>query len=90
MTDQLRKRIFKKRKVKTLTFSIANGISIEVNTYALIRPTLPGISLSTMFFLSLFIYLFIPNRRKVRKDPARRFLLPSHILLPLCRGYYVA
>ncbi|CAL9086261.1 unnamed protein product [Musa textilis] len=42
MKDQLRKRIFKKRKVRTLIFSIANGISIQVNTYALIRPTVPG------------------------------------------------
>ncbi|KAK1311205.1 ATP-dependent DNA helicase 2 subunit KU70 [Acorus calamus] len=42
MTDQLRKRMFKKRKVKGITFFIANGISIEVNSYALIRPTLPG------------------------------------------------
>ncbi|KAG6506080.1 hypothetical protein ZIOFF_031395 [Zingiber officinale] len=42
MKDQLRKRIFNKRKVRTLTFSIINGISIQVNTYALIRPTLPG------------------------------------------------
>ncbi|XP_072958461.1 ATP-dependent DNA helicase 2 subunit KU70 [Typha angustifolia] len=42
MTDQLRKRIFKKRKVRTLTLSIANDICIEVNTYALVRPTLPG------------------------------------------------
>ncbi|XP_010923465.1 ATP-dependent DNA helicase 2 subunit KU70 [Elaeis guineensis] len=42
MTDQLRKRMFKKRKVKTIRFSIANGICIEVNTYALIRSTSPG------------------------------------------------
>ncbi|XP_008786103.2 ATP-dependent DNA helicase 2 subunit KU70 isoform X1 [Phoenix dactylifera] len=42
MTDQLRKRMFKKRKVKTIRFSIANDICIEVNTYALIRPTSPG------------------------------------------------
>ncbi|KAJ3669862.1 hypothetical protein LUZ60_010186 [Juncus effusus] len=42
MTDQLRKRIFKKRKIKTLNFILTNNVSIEVNTYALIRPTLPG------------------------------------------------
>ncbi|GFY81506.1 ATP-dependent DNA helicase 2 subunit Ku70-like protein [Actinidia rufa] len=42
MKDQLRKRMFKKRKVRRITFSIANGISIELNTYALIRPTFPG------------------------------------------------
>ncbi|KAJ3705585.1 hypothetical protein LUZ61_009290 [Rhynchospora tenuis] len=42
MTDQLRKRIFKKRKVKTLTFQLTNDVCIEVNTYALIRPTVPG------------------------------------------------
>ncbi|CAI9117358.1 OLC1v1018735C1 [Oldenlandia corymbosa var. corymbosa] len=42
MKEQLRKRMFKKRKIRRLTFIIANGISIEVNTYALIRPTNPG------------------------------------------------
>ncbi|KAG7995248.1 hypothetical protein I3843_01G098900 [Carya illinoinensis] len=42
MKDQLRKRMFKKRIVKKITFSIANGLSIELNSYALIRPTLPG------------------------------------------------
>ncbi|KAH7661314.1 DNA helicase protein [Dioscorea alata] len=42
MTDQLTKRIFKKRIVRTISFSIAEGINIEVNTYALIRPALPG------------------------------------------------
>lgn len=42
MKAQLRKRMFKKRKIKRITFSIANGISIELNTYALIRPTAPG------------------------------------------------
>ncbi|KAK6928709.1 Ku70/Ku80 C-terminal arm [Dillenia turbinata] len=42
MKDQLQKRMFRKRKVRRITFSIANGISIELNTYALIRPTVPG------------------------------------------------
>lgn len=42
MKDQLRKRMFKKRKVRRVTFLIANGISLELNTYALVRPTLPG------------------------------------------------
>ncbi|XP_077229513.1 ATP-dependent DNA helicase 2 subunit Ku70-like protein [Tasmannia lanceolata] len=42
MTTQLRKRMFRKRKVRRITFSIANGLSIELNTYALLRPTLPG------------------------------------------------
>ncbi|KAI8546268.1 hypothetical protein RHMOL_Rhmol07G0103800 [Rhododendron molle] len=42
MKDQLRKRMLKKRKVRRVTFSIANGISLELNTYALVRPTLPG------------------------------------------------
>ncbi|XP_057960268.1 ATP-dependent DNA helicase 2 subunit KU70 isoform X2 [Malania oleifera] len=39
MKDQLRKRMFSKRKVKRIAFSIANGVSIEMDTYALIRPT---------------------------------------------------
>ncbi|XP_028117848.1 ATP-dependent DNA helicase 2 subunit KU70 [Camellia sinensis] len=42
MKDQLRKRMFKKRKVRRITFSISNGVTIELNTYALIRPTVPG------------------------------------------------
>ncbi|GJN24745.1 hypothetical protein PR202_gb12504 [Eleusine coracana subsp. coracana] len=42
MTDQLKKRMMKKRRVKTLSFAITNDVCIEVNTYALIRPTTPG------------------------------------------------
>lgn len=42
MKYQLRKRMFKKRIVRKLTFSIANGVSIEVHTYAFIRPTVLG------------------------------------------------
>nr|GEU52139.1 ATP-dependent DNA helicase 2 subunit KU70 isoform X1 [Tanacetum cinerariifolium] len=42
MNKQLRKRMFKKRRVRRITFMIAPGLSIEVNTYALIRPTVPA------------------------------------------------
>ncbi|XP_061993119.1 ATP-dependent DNA helicase 2 subunit KU70 [Rosa rugosa] len=42
MKDQLRKRMFKKRIVRKITFSIANGLSIQLSSYALIRPTVPG------------------------------------------------
>lgn len=42
MKDQLRKRMFMKRIVKKLKFTIVDGISIELNSYALIRPTVPG------------------------------------------------
>ncbi|XP_048130782.1 ATP-dependent DNA helicase 2 subunit KU70 isoform X1 [Rhodamnia argentea] len=42
MKYQLRKRMFKKRIVRKLTFSVANGVSIEVHTYAFIRPTVLG------------------------------------------------
>lgn len=42
MKNQLRKRMFKKRKIRRIKFIIANGLSIDVNTYALIRPTNPG------------------------------------------------
>lgn len=42
MKEQLRKRMFTKRIIRRITFSIANGLSIELNTYALIRPTVPG------------------------------------------------
>ncbi|KAL5803154.1 hypothetical protein ACOSQ4_031459 [Xanthoceras sorbifolium] len=42
MKDQLRKRMFTKRIVRRISLIIANGLSIELNTYALIRPTVPG------------------------------------------------
>lgn len=42
MKDQLKKRMFKKRIVRRLKLSITNKLSIDVNSYALIRPTLPG------------------------------------------------
>ncbi|XP_020574084.1 ATP-dependent DNA helicase 2 subunit KU70 isoform X2 [Phalaenopsis equestris] len=42
MANQLRKRIFSKRKVKTIMFKIASGVSVQVNAYALIRPSTPG------------------------------------------------
>ncbi|KAE8713023.1 ATP-dependent DNA helicase 2 subunit KU70 [Hibiscus syriacus] len=42
MKDQLRKRIFPKRIVRKIRFHIANGLSIELDTYAIIRPALPG------------------------------------------------
>nr|XP_043605886.1 ATP-dependent DNA helicase 2 subunit KU70 [Erigeron canadensis]XP_043605887.1 ATP-dependent DNA helicase 2 subunit KU70 [Erigeron canadensis] len=42
LNKQLRKRMFKKRKVRRITFMIAGGLSIEVNTYALIRPAVPA------------------------------------------------
>ncbi|KAJ0102891.1 hypothetical protein Patl1_04913 [Pistacia atlantica] len=40
--DQLRKRMFTKRIVKRISFIIANGLSRELNSYALICPTVPG------------------------------------------------
>ncbi|XP_076908752.1 ATP-dependent DNA helicase 2 subunit KU70-like [Bidens hawaiensis] len=42
MNKQLRKRMFKKRRVRRISFEIPGGLSIELNTYALIRPTVPG------------------------------------------------
>ncbi|CAN0865212.1 ATP-dependent DNA helicase 2 subunit KU70 [Linum grandiflorum] len=42
MKNQLRKRMFAKRIVKRIKFVIANGLSIDLNTYALIRSTAPG------------------------------------------------
>ena len=51
MKDQLRKRMFKKRIVKKINFAIANGLSIELNSYALIRPTLPGTQVAQCTFV---------------------------------------
>eukprot|EP01018_Ginkgo_biloba_P006362 Gb_35352 [translate_table: standard] len=42
LTDQLRKRIFKKRTVRKITLVVADGMSIGLDTYALIRPAVPG------------------------------------------------
>ncbi|KAK8495774.1 hypothetical protein V6N11_033683 [Hibiscus sabdariffa] len=42
MKDQLRKRMFTKRIIRKIEFHIVGGLSIELNTYALIRPTVPG------------------------------------------------
>ncbi|WCJ43761.1 ATP-dependent DNA helicase 2 subunit KU70 [Euphorbia peplus] len=42
MKDQLRKRMLTKRIVRRITFVIASGLSIQLNSYALIRPTAPG------------------------------------------------
>nr|XP_048333368.1 ATP-dependent DNA helicase 2 subunit KU70 isoform X2 [Ziziphus jujuba var. spinosa] len=42
MKFQLRKRMFTKRVVRKINFSIANGLSIELGSYALIRPAVPG------------------------------------------------
>lgn len=42
MNKQIRKRMFKKRRVRRIIFTITGGLSIELNTYALIRPTIPG------------------------------------------------
>ncbi|KAL6580810.1 ATP-dependent DNA helicase II subunit 1 [Orobanche minor] len=43
MKDQLRKRMFRKRKVRRINFIIASGVAIELSTYALVRPTNPGV-----------------------------------------------
>ncbi|KAJ8755705.1 hypothetical protein K2173_022691 [Erythroxylum novogranatense] len=42
MKDQLRKRMYQKRIIRRVTLSIGNVVSIELNTYALIRPAVPG------------------------------------------------
>ncbi|XP_058774584.1 ATP-dependent DNA helicase 2 subunit KU70-like [Vicia villosa] len=42
MKDQLRKRMFTKRRVKKFKFTLVDGLSIELNSYALIRHTVPG------------------------------------------------
>uniref|UniRef100_A0A1J3JM46 ATP-dependent DNA helicase 2 subunit KU70 n=1 Tax=Noccaea caerulescens TaxID=107243 RepID=A0A1J3JM46_NOCCA len=42
MKDQLKKRVLAKRIAKRLTFVICDGLSIELNGYALLRPAIPG------------------------------------------------
>ncbi|KAL3506595.1 hypothetical protein ACH5RR_031977 [Cinchona calisaya] len=77
MKEQLRKRIFKKRKIRRIKFIIANGLSIEVNTYALIRPTNTG----TITWLDSVTNLPIKSDRSfictdtgaLLQQPAQRF-----------------
>ncbi|KAA8527328.1 hypothetical protein F0562_034575 [Nyssa sinensis] len=77
LKDQLRKRMFKKRKVRRITFSITNGLSIELNTYALIRPTTPG----TITWLDSVTNLPLKTERSficadtgaLVQEPAKRF-----------------
>ncbi|KAG2323931.1 hypothetical protein Bca4012_038285 [Brassica carinata] len=42
MKDQLKKRVLAKRIAKRITFMICDGLSIELNGYALLRPATPG------------------------------------------------
>lgn len=42
MKAQLRKRMFSKRRVNKFKFTIVDGLSVELNSYALVRPTAPG------------------------------------------------
>ncbi|XP_027117138.1 ATP-dependent DNA helicase 2 subunit KU70-like isoform X1 [Coffea arabica] len=77
MKEQLRKRIFKKRKIRRIKFIIANGMSIDVDTYALIRPTNPG----TITWLDSVTNLPIKSDRSfictdtgaLLQEPAQRF-----------------
>ncbi|KAH9313981.1 hypothetical protein KI387_022608, partial [Taxus chinensis] len=42
LTNQLRKRIYKKRAVRKITLMVADGLSIGLHTYALVRPAETG------------------------------------------------
>ncbi|KFK43907.1 hypothetical protein AALP_AA1G189500 [Arabis alpina] len=42
MKDQLKKRVLARRIAKRITFVICDGLSIELNGYALLRPAIPG------------------------------------------------
>nr|ATA62878.1 putative KU70-like protein [Cupressus sempervirens] len=42
LTNQLRKRMYKKRVVRKITLMVADGLSIGLHTYALIRPAQTG------------------------------------------------
>lgn len=80
MTDQLRKRIFKKRKVKTLTFQLTNDVCIEVNTYALIRPTVPGTPSvqHPMFYSCTYqvCYYYCTSHTELKASFSGHFILP--------------
>jgi len=59
MKDQLRKRMFTKRIVKRLKFTIVNGISIELNSYALICPTVRGRNFTSLSNLQKLLFCII-------------------------------
>lgn len=59
MKDQLKKRMFKKRIVRRFKFSITNKLSIAVNSYALIRPTLPGTNILIYFSWNICFCTFV-------------------------------
>lgn len=59
MKDQLRKRMFRKRKIRRLKFIITDAISIEVNTYALVRPTNPGLYCALQLGSTVYFHLVI-------------------------------
>ncbi|GAB2235561.1 hypothetical protein Droror1_Dr00025990 [Drosera rotundifolia] len=61
MRDMLRKKMFKKRRYRRITFSIADGLSIELSAYAVIRPTLPGMQFCRV---SLFFAMHLPSEEE--------------------------
>ncbi|CAH9131501.1 unnamed protein product [Cuscuta epithymum] len=79
LKDQLRKRIFKKRKVRRINFTIANGLSIQVNTYALIRPTNTGtiawLDSVTNLPLKTEKFLICGDTGTMIQEPPKRFQL---------------
>lgn len=79
MKDQLRKRMMKKRKVRRIVFIIANGISIELNAYALIRPTFPGavtwLDSVTNIPLQTERSFLCADTGSIVQEPAKRFQL---------------
>lgn len=59
MKDQLRKRMFKKRRYRTYNLSIANGVSIQMSAYALLRPTVPGFPINIIIKYSLLDIIYV-------------------------------
>ncbi|TXG66692.1 hypothetical protein EZV62_007967 [Acer yangbiense] len=77
MKDQLRKRLFTKRIVRRISFIISNGLSIELNTYALIRPTVPGaitwLDSVTNCLLKTERSLICADTGALMREPPKRF-----------------
>ncbi|XP_019198164.1 PREDICTED: ATP-dependent DNA helicase 2 subunit KU70-like [Ipomoea nil] len=69
LKDQLRMRLLKKRKVKRIQFVITNGgLSIELNTYALIRPTNPG-TITWLDSVSNLPIKHLPKKMHLHREP---------------------
>ncbi|EPS73529.1 hypothetical protein M569_01226 [Genlisea aurea] len=77
MKDQLRKRMFQKRKVGRMYLTISSGVSIELNAYALVRPanlgTITWLDSATNIPVKVERSFFCSDTGAQMEEPTRRF-----------------